>query len=227
MSTSPAPAASQQTSTETREREIALVRSLAGLRDDDLVEVQIGRVGAPLSDVEQRRIGRDLGTFLATLHATDPNDFDVVSVDDEISQVTRKFDGSRDAIESEFTRSEWNRLVEFFSTRLPETMRALGSEPRVCHGDLGPYNLILGDAGRVGVIDFGDVGVFDESKDFMGLEATMLEAALDAYGGSDALRAKVEIRRLALPILDLPFYLGTGDAVGVAGCIERLRSSLR
>ena len=36
----------------------------------------------------------------------------------------------------------------------------------------------------------------------------------------------VEIRRLALPVLDLPFYLGKGDAVGVAGCIERLRSSL-
>ena len=216
------PAASQQTSIETLEREIGLARSLAGLRDDDLVEVddegwdsrvyvvnrgevvfkfprtteaqaayadeiailrvmsggsgrvavptlewvgpdrsylgyrgivgqQLGRIGVSLSNVEQRRIGHDLGAFLTTLHATDLNGFVVVSVDDEISQFTRKFDASRVAIEPEFTRSAWNRLVEFFSTRLPETMRAFGSEPRVCHGDLGPYNLILGDDGRVGV----------------------------------------------------------------------------
>lgn len=288
----------QQTSTETHEREIARVRSLAGLRAEELVEAeeegwdsrvyvvdrgaivfkfprtaearaaydceiailrelaggdgrvvvptvewvgpdqsyvgyrgivgrQLGRVGAPIPVAEQRRIGRDLGAFLTTLHAADPNGFGVVSVDDEIGQFARKFEASRDAIESEFTRSEWNRLVEFFSVRLPETMRALGSDPRVCHGDLGPYNLILGDDGRIGVIDFGDVGVFDSAKDFIGLDAVMRDAALDAYGGSDVLRAKVEIRGMALPALDLPFYLGKGDAVGVAGCIERLRSSLR
>ncbi|MEO6468432.1 MAG: aminoglycoside phosphotransferase family protein [Acidimicrobiia bacterium] len=298
MNGSPVPVASQQTSTETREREIALVRSLAGLRDDDFVEVedegwdsrvyvvnrgevvfkfprtaeaqaayadeiailrvmsggdgrvvvptlewvgpeqsylgyrgivgrQLGRIGGPLADGELRRIGRDLGAFLVTLHATDLTGFDVDSVDDEISQFARKFDASRDAIEPEFSRAEWNRLVEFFSTRLPETMRALGSEPRVCHADLGRYNLILGQDGRLGVIDFGDVGVFDASKDFMGLDGAMLDAALAEYDGSDALPAKVEIRRLALPILDLPFYLGKGDVVGVAECIERLRRSFR
>ena len=297
MTASPTPAASHDTAPEVRERELALVRSFAGLRDDEPVDAedegwdsrvyvidrgaivfkfprtpearaaydseiailrvlaggdgrvvvptvewvgpdqsyvgyrgivgrQLGRVGAPLSDAEQRRIGRDLGAFLATLHAADPNGFDVVSVDDEIRQFTRKFEASRDAIEAEFTRSEWNRLVEFFSVRLPETMRALGAEPRLCHGDLGSYNLILGDDGRTGIIDFGDVGTFDASKDFIGLDAAMLDAALDAYGGSDVLQAKVEIRGMALPVLDLPFYLGKGDAVGVAGCIERLRSSL-
>ena len=297
MTTPSERAESQATSIQTIEREIALVRSLAGLRDEDLIEVedegwdsrvyvvsrgaivfkfprtsearaayddeiailrvlnggdgrvvvptlewvgpdqsyvgyrgivgqQLGRLGAQLSASDAHRIGRDLGAFLTTLHATDTEGFVVVSVEDEIRQFASTFDASRDAIESEFPRSEWNRLVEFFSTRLPETMRASGSEPRVCHGDLGPYNLILGDDGRIGVIDFGDVGIFDSAKDFIGLDAAMFDAVLDAYGGSDVLRAKVEIRRLALPALDLPFYLGKGDAVGVAGCIERLRSSL-
>ena len=191
-----------------------------------IVGEQLGRVGASLARAEQRRIGRDLGAFLTKLHATDPSGFVAVSVDDEISQFTRKFDASRAAIESGFTRSERNRLVEFFSVRLPDAMCSFGSEPRVCHGDLGTYNLVLGDDGRIGVIDFGDVGVFDAAKDFMGLDGVMLDAALDAYGGSESLRAKVEIRTLALPALDLPFYLGKGDTGGVAGCIERLRSSL-
>ncbi len=191
-----------------------------------IVGRQLGRVGTSPLLVDQRGIGHDLGAFLTTLHATDPDGFVAASVEDEISQFTRKFDASRDAIESEFTRSEWNRLDEFFSVRLPETMRALGSEPCVCHGDLGAYNLILGDDGRVGVIDFGDVGIVDAAKDFMGLDGVMLDAALDAYGGSESLRAKVEIRTLALPALDLPFYLGKGDRVGVVGCIDRLRSGL-
>ena len=191
-----------------------------------IVGQQFGRVGASLADDDERRIGRDLGGFLRTLHARDAAGFVSVSVDDEISQFGRKFDSSRGVIESEFTSSEWSRLVEFFTVRHPETMRALGAQPCVCHGDLGAYNLILGDEGRVGVIDFGDVGIFDAAKDFMGLEGTMLDAALDAYGGSESLRAKVEIRTLALPALDLPFYLGKGDRVGVAGCVDRLRGSL-
>ena len=191
-----------------------------------IVGRQLGRVAPSPSLADQRRIGRDLGAFLATLHATDPSGFVAMSVDDEISQFTRKFAASRDAIEPEFTRSEWNRLVAFFSARLPETMRALGSEPCVCHGDLGEYNVVLGDDGRVGVIDFGDVGIVDAAKDFMGLDGVMLDAALDAYGGSESLRAKVDIRTLALPALDLPFYLGKGDADGVAGCVDRLRGSL-
>ena len=191
-----------------------------------IVGRQLGRVDASLAAGDERRIGRDIGAFLRTLHATDPAGFVSVSVDDEIRQFRRKFDASRRAIESEFTSSEWNRLDEFFSVRLPEAMRGLGSEPRVCHGDLGAYNLVLGDDGRVGVIDFGDVGIGDAAKDFMGLDAVMLDAALEAYGGSESLRAKVEIRTLALPALDLPFYLGKGDGVGVAGCVDRLRRPL-
>ncbi len=297
MTASPGPAELQDTAREVRDREISLVRSLAGLPDDEAVRFeeegwdsrvyvvdggaivfkfprtpearaayvdeiailrvlgggdgrvvvptvewvgpdesyvgyrgivghQLGRVGASLAVADQRLIGRDLGAFLTTLHATDPSGFAVVSVDDEIRQFTHKFAASRDAIEPEFTRPEWNRLVEFFSVRLPESMHALGSEPRVCHGDLGPYNLILRDDGRIGAIDFADVGVFDAAKDFIGLNAVMLDAALDVYGGSDALQAKVEIRGIALPALDLPFYLGKGDTGGVAECVERLRSSL-
>ena len=60
----------------------------------------------------------------------------------------------------------------------------------------------------------------------MGLESVMLTAALDTYGGSEQLGAKVEIRSQALPALDLPFYLGKGDTGGVAECVRRIRETL-
>ena len=75
------------------------------------------------------------------------------------------------------------------------------------------------------MIDFGDLGIVDRSKDFIGFEdPVMLSAALDAHGASAQLREKVAVRSLALPALDLPFYLGKGDAAGVAHCIDRLRA---
>lgn len=191
-----------------------------------IVGQQLGRLGNALTPDERRRVGRDLGRFLTVLHDVRLGGLRRVTVADEHDQFCAKFRASRDAIQADFTRTELRTLDEFFSTQLPETMQTLGSDPAPVHGDLGAYNLILGDDGRIGVIDFGDVAVVDRAKDFMGFDAEMADAAFSTYGDRENLRAKVEIRRLALPVLDLPFYLGKGDAVGVAGCIERLRSSL-
>ncbi len=291
------PAPMQETSAVTRAREIALVRSLAQLQDDDDINIddegwdsrvyivnrglivfkfprtsvarvayaneieimrqldggdgvtlvpvvewvgpehsylgyrgivgrQLGRIASALPDADRIRIGHDLGQFLTVLHGVEFDGLPTRTVADEIAEFTRKFTASQDAIAAEFTGSEMARLDEFFSARLPERMHGLGSEPRVCHGDLGLFNMVLGDDGRIGVIDFGDVSVVDQAKDFMGLDGVMLTAALETYGGSERLRAKVDIRTRALPALDLPFYLGKGDAAGVANCVARLRATV-
>lgn len=191
-----------------------------------IVGRQLGRAGNALSADERKRVGHDLGRFLATLHGVELGGLRRVTVVDELDQFTAKFRASQDAIADEFSRAERRALDEFFSTRLPQTMQALGIDPATVHGDLGAYNLILGDDGRIGVIDFGDVAVVDRAKDFMGFDAEMGDAAISAYGEREHLREKVEIRRLALPVLDLPFYLGKGDARGVAECVNRLRGSL-
>ena len=190
-----------------------------------IVGHQLGRVMESVSHTDRARIGSDLGAFLAGLHALVLPNVRVVTVEDEIEEFVRKFASARTAIEDEFTATERSGLDHFFGARLPGTMRALGGEPVTCHGDLGAYNVMVGDDGRVGMIDFGDLGIIDKSKDFIGFEdPAMLSAALDAHGASEQLREKVAIRALALPALDLPFYLGKGDAAGVAHCIDRLRA---
>lgn len=193
-----------------------------------IVGTQLGRGLDAVSPEHRCRIGHDLGRFLARLHATRLPGLRLVTVDDEIEAFERKFLAARASIAEWFLASEIHQLDEFFTARVPAVMRALGGSSVTCHGDLGAYNLILGDDGRIGIIDFGDVGLIDPAKDFMGLaDPAMVDAALDAYGREDAqLREKVHIRALALPILDLPFYLGKGDADGVAECISRLRGSL-
>lgn len=188
---------------------------------------QLGHVQAQLEESQLERIGTDLGAFLAWLHRLTLPDARVVTVADEIAMFVRNYAAALPAIEQRFTVGELAELERFMADELPETMRGLGSEPRLCHGDLGPYNLVLADDGHIGVIDFGDMGVFDQSKDFIGFEgATMLDAALAAYGDTPTLRAKVDIRARALPILDLPFLISKGDERAVDACVDRLRGAL-
>ena len=44
----------------------------------------------------------------------------------------------------------------------------LKSNIKLCHGDLGLWNIILNKK-QIGIIDFGDVGYYDSSIDFSGI----------------------------------------------------------
>ena len=95
---------------------------------------------------------------------------------------------------------------------MPKIMNRLGEELVFGHGDLGCYNILMLDNNEFGVIDFGDAGMYDRSKDFVGLEdETILEFAISTYGGNEILRKKVDIRQKILPILDLLYYIGKKD----------------
>lgn len=192
-----------------------------------IVGRQLGRVHHELGDADRTRIGTDLGHFLAWLHRLHLPDARVVTVDDEIAQFVERSIAAWPTIERELSNAEAAALSEFVHHELPDTLRMLDRDPRLCHGDLGSYNLILGDDGMIGVIDFGDIGMFDRSKDFIGFEyPAMLEAALRAYGDAPNLRAKVDIRARALPLLDLPFLIAHDDDRAVGRLLERLRRSV-
>jgi hypothetical protein len=80
---------------------------------------------------------------------------------------------------------------------------------------------------QVGIIDFGDVGYYDHSKDFMGLgDPDLLEAALVAYGESKYLRRKIAVRQKILYILDLPFFIGKDDGVGIRKTVAKIKAIL-
>jgi Ser/Thr protein kinase RdoA (MazF antagonist) len=188
----------------------------------------LGIVGAhPTSDTSEARqeeIGRTLGEFLRILHAQSvpaPR----ASVHDEVAMCHRKYELALPYLQERFSQPELDVLDAFFAEELPDAMTRLGEEPRLCHGDLGAWNVLIDGEGGLGIIDF-DVCYVDHSNDFVALLSPwVLRGALDAYGASDVLREKVAVRQRAFPVTDLQFFIGKKDAEGIAAGIERIRGT--
>jgi aminoglycoside phosphotransferase (APT) family kinase protein len=233
-------------STQTAEQyryEIAALRVLEGLvspvrtprvrwEDPDLAYFGYeGIVGEPLSsriagyDTQTKtNVGQALGRFVKLLHAVELPDARTTDVEAEISNYDEKYQLAKPALVAAFSESELPGIERFFLGQLPAEMRRLGGELRLSHGDLGPWNIIVSPTAEVGVIDFGDVGYQDESKDFSGFgDDTILAAALESYGADAVLREKASLRIKAFPILDIPFYLGKHNQAGVDACVDLVR----
>jgi tRNA A-37 threonylcarbamoyl transferase component Bud32 len=193
--------------------------------------------GRRLSDVldslgaeEKQRAGEMVGRFVLRLHALDLPGARVVDLDAEIANYVEKFNLSEDVLRARLSATEFTVVSDFFTDELPAELRRFGTDLKLCHGDLGPWNIITSTAstpdGGIGVIDFGDAGYWDASKDFSGRDPDFLRAALDSYGADDGLRAKAELRSRAFPVLDMPFYIGKGRDDGVEMCLDDVRRVL-
>lgn len=193
-----------------------------------------GLVGTQLSELldtidvsEKQRIGSEIGSFLKVLHSSEFEAAPVITVDDEVEEYKAKYQLAVPVIESNFSSAEQTKIAEFFHDYMPDQMMSLGSETRLCHGDLGLYNIIIDSEGVPGIIDFGNLGYYEQSKDFIDFgDDDILEAVYKAYGDSPILRAKAAVRMAALPAIDLVYYMGKRDRHGVHATIERLRGSL-
>jgi aminoglycoside phosphotransferase (APT) family kinase protein len=193
-----------------------------------------GIAGEPLSDVlaELSRdtwaaIGDTLGRFLAVLHGRRLDGARRMDEEAEIAEYHDKYRLAVPTLRTAFAEAELRAIEAFVLDRLPTELRRLGCALRLGHGDLGPWNVVVGIDQRLGVIDFGDVAYHDESKDFSGLgNETITNAALDAYGASARLCEKAALRSRAFPLLDLPFYLGKDDEAGVRACLELVRRTI-
>ena len=124
---------------------------------------------------------------------------------------------------AQLTQDEFKAARYFFFEVLPSELRRLGHDPKLCHGDLGPWNVVVTPDNELGIIDFGDVGYWDASKDLCGRDQGLLAAARDAYGADENLRAKATVRDRAFPVLDMPFYMGKSDPAGVGMCLAETR----
>ena len=47
-----------------------------------------------------------------------------------------------------------------------------------CHGDLDCNNTLIDSDNQVGVIDFGDAGLYDRSQDFRGMDDEILQGSM-------------------------------------------------
>jgi hypothetical protein len=192
-----------------------------------LVGVQLSELLPTIDASEKQRIGSKIGSFLKVLHGSELEDAPVVSVADEIEEYKAKYQLALPVLASSFSSQELARVSEFFVDHMPEQMTRLGSELRLCHGDLGSYNIIIGDDGTPGIIDFGNLGYYEQSKDFIDFgDDDVLHAVYKAYGDSPLLRAKTAVRTVALQAIDIVYYMAKKDKMGVEVTVGKLRDLL-
>ncbi|MBB4037675.1 Ser/Thr protein kinase RdoA (MazF antagonist) [Dysgonomonas hofstadii] len=180
-----------------------------------------------LTKEEKRKIGIQIGLFLKTLHTIAYKGKSPNSENDIFEWFQKSFNKRKNTLKKHFHENELV-TIENLVTTLPQKSQKLGIEQVFCHGDLGYNNILLTDSLEVGVIDFGDAGYNDKSYDFVGLEDDdILDAAILAYDGDEILKAKVEIRRQLLPLMEMLFLIDKKDKEGVIQCVEKMRINLK
>lgn len=181
-----------------------------------------------LDDEIKKKMGTEIGLFLKQLHRIKPStDVYVMTVKDEIAEYQEKYNMALPTLKSHFSAYDIQLIDHLFMEKMPAEMLDLGEALTFCHGDLGYNNILLTDSNQLGIIDFGDAGLYDHSKDFMGLQDPIIRAsALDAYGCFPTLKAKISIRQKLLPVLDILFYIGKNDERGIASCIDLIKRQL-
>lgn len=177
------------------------------------------------SAAERQAAGAVLGSFLKQFHRLKLDGAREVDLEREIAQLHEWFAACTAFIETHCPPDESKRIASLVHTTWPNELRALGRDAALCHGDFHSGNVIVADDGSLGVIDFGDVGYYDRSKDFVGLqEPDILAATLDAYGRTEALERKIALRRKIWCVIQLTACLGKGDERAAAEKLSQLRS---
>ncbi len=180
-----------------------------------------------MDDTLQQKVGTDLGNFLKQLHSIELPGGSIITVEDEITQFQQKYEASKSVLDNELSNDEKNALQTLVYLTLPNELKKIGYDKALCHGDLGYWNMILNDNHQIGIIDFGDIGYWDRSKDFIGMEGSvMLDAALAVYGDDTKLRQKIALRKRVLSFLDLPFYIGKKDKEGINKTVQKIKKML-
>jgi len=180
-----------------------------------------------LSETQKREVGTQIGLFLKKLHSIDYKGKSPSDENNEFVWFQKTFFKRKHILKDHFNESELGTIEELV-TSLPQRSANFGTEQVFCHCDLGYNNILLNDNLEVGIIDFGDAGIFEKSYDFTGLEDdVMLDAAIVAYGGDEVLREKVVIRRQLLPLMEMLFLIDRKDEKGIKKCADKMRINLR
>ncbi|MBO4888269.1 MAG: aminoglycoside phosphotransferase family protein [Firmicutes bacterium] len=159
-----------------------------------------------LSYTEKIHIGTQLGDFLKVLHQASWDQAQPYPVSSEIGTWQKRYRYSIPVLQKYFSPSEMKKIDDLMMEEMPSQLTLLGETPVLSHGDLGGGNIMVDEAGNVGVIDFSEMLYLDEAADFMDTrDEDICRAMLDAYGAGGNLRRKVFIRRLIRPV----FVIGT------------------
>jgi aminoglycoside phosphotransferase (APT) family kinase protein len=192
-----------------------------------------GVIGFPFNEVEtvsdktKAGIGRILGSFLKDLHKRTPEGFECWGYKKDIEDSDRHYSKCREYLAVRLKKEESETLETFMTRTFPEAFERLGDDLVFSHGDLGYWNMILKEDGKIGIIDFGDAGYADRALDFAGMEdKVMLDSALEVYGDSEELREKIMLRRMVLPVMELPYYIEKKNMNEIESAFRRIKMNI-
>ena len=174
-------------------------QKLKWIAEDKRCIALLGVKGKPLSKFEnlthqqKQSIGKQVGMFLKQLHSLNV-DFSGQSLDDELFEYKTTYDDCMDFFARHFSKKEREALDYLMYTYLPTMRKNLGENLVFSHADIFEPNIFLDDYGKVGIIDCGNAGYFDEAADFCIEDESLRGFILDYYGAGETLRKKVEVK---------------------------------
>jgi Predicted aminoglycoside phosphotransferase len=195
--------------------------------------VPLSEVITTLSDSQKEDIGRQLGVFLRQLHGiTEVGELELQTPQAQVRECSEIYQKGRDKLCGYFSEAEMGKLDEFFSDEVPRCMNGIG-DTVFSHGDLGGNNILIDGGGRVGVIDFGDAGLYDTTQDFRGIEDEVVLSAMTAAYGASCKQAAGEILSRAdaaamsnmIDVLCLIYYIDKRKAE-VDGLVSRIKERM-
>ena len=188
----------------------------------------LGEIIETLNDEQKISIGTQLGIFVKQLHSIkDYSNIKSQTLDKQAAEYFEMYQKDRGLLEAYFDEPELNVIDDFFVYEVPKSMTGSG-ELVFCHGDLDYNNTLINDKNQVGVIDFGDAGLYDRSQDFRGMDdGTLREAMIKAYGSGEIIsKAAAETTSKMIDVLNLLYCIRNRGLKETNECIDRIRKRL-
>ena len=180
-----------------------------------------------LSEDEQRIVGNQLGLFLKKLHQIKEYSGQPCTLALEIGAWQNRVKFVNDFIVKTFSAREQELINILMFEYMPNKLNELGENLVFSHGDLGDGNVFVDEELKVGVIDFNESGLLDEAGDFMDISSDIIrEEMLNAYGATQSLREKVEIRRDVRSLIVLKPYLTRNNPQVISKLVNNIRQTL-
>ena len=160
-----------------------------------------------LSEKEKIIIGQRLSGFLKILHESNLDNINIFDISHEEKEFFEKFSISEEFLKTSLKPEIFSAIEFFLENKIKNEFEKLKSNIKLCHGDLGLWNIIL-NKNQIGIIDFGDVGYYDSSIDFSGIgDLYIYNSLVKHYECDESMIKKINIRKIIIPILEIPYYL--------------------
>ena len=185
-----------------------------------------------LSDEQKIDIGTQIGKFVRQLHEITVciSDTKTQTLEKQAQEYQNWYRKGRDALMAYFSEAELLSVDDFFAHEMPGCM--VGTDELVfCHGDLDYNNTLIHNETEVGVIDFGDAGLYDRSQDFRGMDdEILLESMMKAYGDDEVIsKSASAATSKMIDVLNLIYCIENNLTDGVdniESCLKRVRLKL-